>query len=177
MLGGKKMLWKKYDLKKENMTKTELDFLKESNNIEDEWDDVALQDAILAWEYLKKNKKLTISIILETHRILMEHRDLPDQYKGHFRDCPVWIGGKEGKPWFVIPELIQSWINDVNSHIISEDEDIPKEEHVLYEAIHPFIDGNGRTGRIFLNWQRVRLGLPILVIWEKQKGAYYKWFL
>jgi Fic family protein len=48
--------------------------------------------------------------------------------------------------------------------------------HVKFEKIHPFEDGNGRIGRILLNWQRVKAGLPILTIYEKDKHAYYKWF-
>ena len=51
-----------------------------------------------------------------------------------------------------------------------------KASHIAYERIHPFIDGNGRTGRMFMNWQRLKAGLPILVIKEKEKQEYYKWF-
>lgn len=159
------------------MTADEITFLRESNNIEDEWDDISLQDAILAWEYIKDQPELTIENILETHKLLMANRDtIEDKYKGQFRDGPVWIGGREGKPWFVVSDLIENWCNDANSHIISEDFDIPKEEHIAYESIHPFFDGNGRTGRIFYNWQRKRLGLGIDIIWENEKQDYYEWF-
>jgi len=48
--------------------------------------------------------------------------------------------------------------------------------HINFEKIHPFIDGNGRIGRMLLNWQRVKLGLPVLVIKESEKQEYYKWF-
>ncbi len=52
-----------------------------------------------------------------------------------------------------------------------------KELHVMYERIHPFLDGNGRTGRIFMNWTRVkRCKLPVLVIKEEERQEYYKWF-
>ena len=46
----------------------------------------------------------------------------------------------------------------------------------LISEVHPFIDGNGRTGRIFMNWWRVKNGLPILVIKETARQEYYKWF-
>ena len=54
---------------------------------------------------------------------------------------------------------------------------ISKTLHVKYEKIHPFVDGNGRTGRIFMNWWRIKNNLPILVIHEgKEQMDYYKWF-
>ena len=50
------------------------------------------------------------------------------------------------------------------------------ENHVKFESIHPFVDGNGRTGRLLMNWIRIKIGLPILVIKESEKFEYYKWF-
>ncbi len=161
------------------ITKEELDFLRESNNIEDEWDDLSLQDALLAWQYIKDQKALTVPVILETHRLLMKSRDtIDDPDKGRFRDGPVWIGGHEGKKWFAIPDLIESWIKDTETSIKIPGEDGKhiKLDHITYEGIHPFFDGNGRTGRIFLNWERLQAGLPMLVIKEKEKQKYYEWF-
>jgi Fic family protein len=157
----------------------ELNFLRESNNIENEWDDLALQDAIIAWQYIKTQKKLSLDNIQITHRLLMDHRDtLEDKYKGSFRDGPVWIGGKEAKPFYAVPNLLEDWVDTANRGLKLKDggDHLAHVLHVRYEAIHPFFDGNGRTGRLFLNWQRVKMGLPILIIKEKEKHEYYKWF-
>lgn len=149
-------------------------FLRESNNIEDEWDDKSLEDSILAWLWIIDKQKLTIEDLLDTHEILMDTRDtLETKHKGVFRDGPIWIGGREGVKHYSIENLIQDWLKRVNS-VRTEKEMV--EDHILYEHIHPFFDGNGRTGRIFLNWQRVRAGLPILIINEKEKQKYYNWF-
>jgi Fic family protein len=51
-----------------------------------------------------------------------------------------------------------------------------KDHHIRYEHIHPFVDGNGRTGRMFMNWERLKAGLPLLVIKESKKYDYYDWF-
>lgn len=150
-----------------------INFLRESNNIEDEWDDDSLAQAIFAWDFIIQEDKLNISNILKTHKILMLHHNLQPDEKGYFRQRPVWIGGKEAKPYYAIRELIEHWLETANEPRNAEQ---IQQDHVDYEAIHPFIDGNGRTGRIFLNWQRVKNGLPVLVIKESEKFDYYKWF-
>lgn len=163
------------------MKKDELDFLRESNNIEKEWDDMSLQDAILAWQFIKNCEQLTVDCILQVHRILMEHRDtIEDDEKGVFRNGTVYIGGREGRPWFSVPYLIEEWVDKVNEALKLDKEDAHEHLvhvlHVQYENIHPFFDGNGRSGRIFYNWQRIKVGLPIHVIAEATKNEYYEWF-
>ncbi|MDD5407040.1 MAG: Fic family protein [Sulfurovaceae bacterium] len=158
-----------------------IDFLRESNNIEGVWSDDALAQSIFAWEYIIKKDKLTPGVVLRTHKILMLHRPLLPNEKGYFRRVPVSIGGRLGEPYLIIPQLITDWCVTINNYITgardsTKDEKRIKAHHVTYENIHPFIDGNGRTGRIFMNWERVRLGLPILVIKEKEKYTYYNWF-
>lgn len=150
-----------------------IDFLKQSNNIEDEWDDDSLAQALYAWNFIIEQDKLDVGVILKTHKILMLHHKLMPDEKGYFRQRPVLIGGHEAKPHYVIRELIEHWLETANK---PRNEEQIKQDHVDYEAIHPFIDGNGRTGRIFLNWQRVKNGLPVLVIKESEKFDYYKWF-
>ena len=62
------------------------------------------------------------------------------------------------------------------------EEEYAKHVHVMFENVHPFEDGNGRTGRILYNLHRLKLGLPIHIImadWPKKDGqqrAYYEWF-
>lgn len=158
----------------------ELEFLRESNNIEHVRDDDALEQAILAWHYIKNEDRLTTSSVLKTHKILMLHK-LVGNRKGYLRQETVWIAGREGKPWFALPELVENWCEDMNdlttgARNATKDEERVKELHVRYEEIHPFVDGNGRTGRIFMNWLRIKLGMLILVIKESEKQEYYKWF-
>lgn len=161
-----------------------IDFLRESNNIEDVWDDDSLAQAIFAWNLLMEENKITASIILRAHKTLMLHKNLRPDQKGYFRKEPVYIGGHEAKPWFVIPELIEQWCAQVNTFIDTyrpsknqkEMEEAIRQYHIKFEAVHPCIDGNGRTGRLLLNWMRAKCGLPILVIKESEKSEYYKWF-
>ena len=60
---------------------------------------------------------------------------------------------------------------------INVDEETIEQDHIWFEKIHPFEDGNGRTGRILMNIQRLNAGLPLLIIHEgKEQMEYYKWF-
>ena len=161
------------------MSREILEFLKESNAIEGVHGAVSLRQARLAWEYLVKQKELTKDVVLETHGILMKNQDLKPEYKGKFRDCEVRIGGRYGLHFWEIPEAINKWLGDVATSI-----EIPgidgkhiRLDHIEYERIHPFADGNGRTGRMFMNWQRLKAKLPILIIHTgDEQWEYYDWF-
>src|SRR3990167_1403257 len=145
-----------------------IDFVRESNAIEGIFDSYSLSDAYDAWVYCISYDKLTPAVIRKTHKILMRRQDITEKYKGHYRDCPVWVGGREGMSWKNIQKAVAALCKDMNNEKINDI--FPKIYHIRYEKIHPFIDGNGRTGRIFMNWYRVKkLNLPILVIKESEK--------
>jgi len=148
-------------------------FLKESNAIEDVWDEGSLLQAKRAWNFLIRSKKLSEKNILWMHRILMKDH-LPKKNRGAYRRQAVYVGGKEKLFYQEIPRAITEWIEKANKSI-SESEILA--DHIAFEEIHPFIDGNGRSGRIFLNYMRVKRGLPVFVFYEKTKQtAYYPLF-
>ncbi len=149
--------------------------LNESNKIEDVFDEDSLRQALYAWKYLETQKEINTGIVLKTHKILMLHQDLMPNERGYFRRVPVWIGGKEAPNFTNIPNAMAQWVDVVNANVQAK---IPswKTQHIMFEKIHPFVDGNGRIGRIFMNWQRVKVGLPIKVIEASKRDKYYRWF-
>lgn len=150
----------------------EIDFLQQSNYIENVIDSDSLDKAVEAWYYMKSLSKIEPSNIKRMHKILMEGK-LPKHQLGHYRSVPVFVGGREGYPAAELTHHVREWTIRANQPMTEEE---IKEHHVLYEKIHPFFDGNGRTGRILMNWQRIKNGLPVLVIWEPDKQDYYDWF-
>lgn len=153
----------------------EIEFLKHSNWIEGVVDNQSLDQAVLAWQYLLRQPHLNNKVILKTHAILMQHSNLSEKNKGRFRRHQVYVGNHEGLDWRDVPKAIENWAYQCHGHYKTEKDVII--DHIEYEKIHPFADGNGRTGRMFLNWQRIkRLKLPVLIIREEERQEYYKLF-
>jgi hypothetical protein len=155
-----------------NLSKSEEDFLRQSNLIEDAGKNI--EQASIAWKFLKDTKELSNGVICYTHKILMIDKPYPPPL-GYYRDIikkDVTIGGWGGRlapSWGLIEGLMGNWLLDYR-------ELGWREAHIRFEHIHPFYDGNGRVGRMLMNWQRLQEGLPILVIKAKEKEAYYEWF-
>lgn len=168
----------------ENITQEEKDFLVESNAIEQIYDlKLPLLYAERAWDYMKKQDKMTIPVLLTTHRILMEpYTHIEEKDKGNFRTCDVFIGGQRKR--FIAYALFQEQLIELFKRMNDPDaagdrrKDIwARAVHVEFEDIHPFIDGNGRVGRMLYNWHLLKMGLPIHIIHRgDEQMEYYTWF-
>jgi len=157
------------------------EFLEDSNAIEQEYSINALDDAKQAWDYAYNNSKnITVEYILEIHRLLLQR--LEPEIAGKVRDCAVMIGFevKEKKPEKVLLEELKQWYDEYNKMKKEKgkltEKDI-KNLHISYEYGHFFADGNGRSGRILWQIQRINNGLPVKIIHVgEEQQAYYKWF-
>ena len=120
--------------------------------------------------YLKEKKHISEKLILELHKILTA--GILDN-AGSYRYHSVRIVGSNVPTanYLKIPELMKRLL--VKKIITVED---TAYFHAEFEKIHPFIDGNGRIGRMIMNWQRLKNGLPLLIIRESEKHEYYRWF-
>ena len=159
-------------MKQKYTEKEVIEFLRQSNAIEGVYDEESLKQAKIAWDYLDGEKEMNTHVILRTHKVLMLHQPgLYPNEKGYFRTIPVYISGKEALPAAIVFERTKILAMNMWLH--------PKHwraHHIEYEKIHPFVDGNGRTGRMFLNWERQKAGLPILIIKAGERQEYYKLF-
>lgn len=154
--------------------KTIEEFLRESNAIEGVYDEDSLIQAWRAWEYILSVRTMSPGAILKLHKILMLHQPhlRPDE-RGYFRRVSVAVGGKTMMEWREAPGAVENFCIELNDPGTDW-----KAAHIRFEQIHPFVDGNGRTGRILMNWQRVKiLGEPPIVIHEgAEQREYYSWF-
>lgn len=157
------------------MIDTEVQFLLQSNYIEEEYSLRALRDAISAWLCLTKKGETTVELILASHKLLM--KNLNTEVAGQLRHYAVSIGGKV-KPALgvsVLKHELSQWIARWYTRPGLSQEDI-KRSHVEFEDIHPFGDGNGRIGRMLFNKLRLNNGYPLLVINACDRYDYYRWF-
>ena len=127
---------------------------------------------------------LTITEVRQVHERAMTpvwevapHPDArPDEAPGNWRkhDIKRFAGGMTPPGHTEVPALMTDWVADVGE--ISADsapiaEAIAK-RHAAFERIHPFLDGNGRAGRLLTNLVLVRLGYPPAVIQKRDRDRY-----
>jgi len=114
--------------------------------------------------------------ILFLHQMLISGID--DNIAGRFRKIGEYV--RVGTYIAPAPEhverMIESILIEYSSALDSYFLDRIAKFHLDFEAIHPFNDGNGRIGRVIINYQLGRLGLPSLIIRDKEKKDYYKSF-
>jgi len=121
---------------------------------------------IEALQYAKKQlespKGLPISLRLfrEVHKKLMKGGRGSRKTPGEFRTTQNWIGGtRPGNALYVPPppSHLSSCLDDFEKYLHGKDEQHPLLKiafsHVQFESIHPFLDGNGRLGRLFIALQ------------------------
>jgi fido (protein-threonine AMPylation protein) len=144
-------------------------------------------------EAFKGGDIVTLTEIRHIHELLVRNvweyephpNALPQETAGSFRqhDIHPFSGGMTPPPWIDVLPQMTDWVKKANEFgfaIIGHQ--IPSEEvpiilarlHCGFERIHPFLDGNGRTGRLVINLFLVRLSFPPAIILKQRRDAYLK---
>lgn len=106
-------------------------------------------------------------------------REAPGLFREH--DIRPFDGGMTPPAWPLVPAKVQDWVDRVQelaptlTDPSTSETPLPEhlaEIHSAFERVHPFIDGNGRAGRLALNLILVRIGLPPVIVLKTQRPAY-----
>ena len=154
----------------------------------DDWEEVqnyinAMDTAIKALDELPFSSRL----IRETHKVLMQGVRGSQKQPGEFRISQNWIGGASINDAIFVPPVhtsIQELMGDIEKFVHDENMYFPELlkigiVHYQFETIHPFLDGNGRVGRLMIPLYLVSKGIlrkPILYLsdfLERNRTHYY----
>ncbi len=131
------------------------------------------------FEYLKKKMdtgEVNKELVLFLHSMLISN--IRDGIAGRFRATGEFV--RVGVHIAPAPEKIEKKFNDLMLEYSSNVGEYFLEKiakfHLEFETIHPFCDGNGRIGRVLINYQLMQLGLPPVIIRDKEKQVYYSSF-
>lgn len=125
-------------------------------------------------ELVKERALLSESIIKQIHYLVLADKT---EDRGVYRRIPVRIMGAQHEPvqpYLIVPRMEQLLheYEESTEHIVTK----LAKFHIEFEAIHPFIDGNGRTGRLLVNLELMKAGFPPIDIKFTDRLTYYKAF-
>jgi fic family protein len=125
-------------------------------------------------ELVKDNVPISEGIIKQIHYLVLADKR---EDRGVYRRVPVRIMGAQHEPvqpYFIEPKMEQLLYDFAASteHIVTK----LARFHIEFEGIHPFIDGNGRTGRLLVNLELMKSGFPPIDIKFTDRIAYYNAF-
>jgi Fic family protein len=154
----------------------------------DDWEEVqnyvaAMNEAVAGLQTLPFSARL----IRETHRTLMQGVRGKRKQPGEFRHSQNWIGGASINDAIFVPPVhnsIGELIADIEQFVHNDQQYFPELlkaalVHYQFETIHPFLDGNGRVGRLLITLYLVSRGIlkqPVLYLsdfFERNRQLYY----
>ncbi|MBI3289811.1 Fic family protein [Candidatus Microgenomates bacterium] len=120
---------------------------------------------------LKSHQYITEEKIKAIHKIILT--GINDEWAGKYRETEVFIRGfnvdlpQPHKVPYMMTEFVQ-WLQGIQEHAVL----VAADAHYKFVTIHPFIDGNGRTGRLLMNLVLLIHGYPMAIIRNEERTQY-----
>lgn len=140
--------------------------------------------AVVADALDDSSQTMTVELLHDWHRKLMDAGPLDRNLIGAWRTSPGWIGGSSPVDAVYVPppaEEIPSLMDDLVDYLNGDADDAITQAavaHAQFETIHPYGDGNGRIGRVLIGWVLRRRGVvhrwppPISIAIARDPGGY-----
>lgn len=145
--------------------------------LKDHLEAVGHRDAFLyVQDIAKKDMPLSESVIKNIHSLVLMNR--PED-KGVYRRIPVKIMGaftEPVQPYLIEPKMVELLATDNKRKGVLHNIERIARFHLEFEGIHPFIDGNGRTGRLLMNLELIKCGYPPINVKFADRKRYYDAF-
>jgi Fic family protein len=122
-------------------------------------------------EMLKAKEKISDQLLLKWNKEIF--RETKPDIAGTFRNYQVRVGPYLAPDWHKVENLTIHLVDFTNQSNLNSVE-LAARAHYIFEKIHPFGDGNGRIGRLLMNYILWKNGYPMLVIEYKKRKSYYK---
>jgi Fic family protein len=122
------------------------------------------------------NSELSMDMILLLHKMLIGN--INDAIAGRFRTTGEYV--RVGTHIAPAPENVERMMETILLEFSADHHNYFADKiarfHLDFETVHPFCDGNGRIGRVIINFQLMRSGFPCIIIRDKEKRIYYASF-
>ncbi len=122
-------------------------------------------------DMLEKKEKITNNLFLKWHQKIFGETE--KDISGKYREYLVRVEKYVAPDWQDVKKMMNELIKFINNSKINKVE-LAARAHYRFEKIHPFGDGNGRVGRILMNYILWHSGYPILIIEYKKRKSYYR---
>ena len=109
--------------------------------------------------------------------VVPHHHATPEEAPGNWRrhEIAPFPDGMTPPPFTEIDPLVTDWVQASKGLVGPHETPLPErlaQVHNAFERIHPFFDGNGRTGRLLLNLVLIRLGYPPAIVFKGERARY-----